>query len=250
MYRVLAVILLCGLFAQGSRAAELRVSYPELAALLRLALKSAEIHLNNEPNTGIFALVGPKQSYVKVGTTEVPIVVPPHAVLGIEYYVRQVNSTKISVAATKQAIRVSVNFKAEGAAIVASSTAVPWVQWQNAAIDIDFKPIKVTKGVSFEVTRVAMQGPFSAFCPKDDGFGGFACDVLALGATQKQMAKVRAKVESTLKARLNSQELRDQFAESTTKYLSLAKTDDIDVRIRDVRAVADGVVVVFCITNC
>ena len=166
---VLAAAIVCGLFTQASKAAELRVNYPELAALLRAALSGAEIHLNNKPNTGLLALIGPKQSYVKIGATEIPIAVPPHVILGTNYYVHQIASTKIAVAAVKQAVRVSVSFKAEGPAIVASSTAMPWVQWRDAAIDIDFKPIKVARGLSFEVTRVAMHGPFLAFCPPNDG---------------------------------------------------------------------------------
>ena len=45
-----------GALAQAAKAAELKVSYPELAALLRVGLKSAEIYLNNEPNSGLLAL--------------------------------------------------------------------------------------------------------------------------------------------------------------------------------------------------
>lgn len=252
MFRVgvLAAAIVCGLFTQASKAAELRVNYPELAALLRAALSGTEIHLNNKPNTGLLALIGPKQSYVKIGATEIPIAVPPHVILGTNYYVHQIASTKIAVGAVKQAVRVSVSFKAEGPAIVASSTAVPWVQWRDAAIDIDFKPIKVARGLSFEVTRVAMHGPFLAFCPPNDGFASFTCDLLTLGATKQQMAKVRVKVESALKEHLNSAELRDQFADTITKYLSFAKADEVDIQIRDVKPVADGVAVSFCIGRC
>lgn len=252
MYRVvvLAALLLVGVPAQPSRAAELKVNYPELAALLRTALNAAEVYLHNKPNDGLLAFIGPKQSYIKVGATQHPITVPPHPVLGTQYYVNQIASTKITVAAVKGAVRVSVGFKSEGAAIVASSTAVPWVAWQNAAIDIDFKPIKVAKGLSFEVTRVAMQGPFDAFCPPNDGFASVACDLLSLGATKQRMVRIRGQVEAALKQHLNSAELRDQFAETMGKYLSLAKTDEIEIRIRDVKPVADGVVVSFCISRC
>lgn len=252
MYRVvvLAAAIVCGLFVPASTAAELRVNYPELAALLRAALKDAEIHLNNKPNTGLLALVGPKQSYVKIGGTEIPLAVPPHVILGTSYYVHQVDATKISIAAIKQAVRVSVSFKAESAAIIASTSAVPWVYWRDSAIDIDFRPIKVAKGLSFEVTRVAMQGPFMAYCPPNDGFASVACDLLSLGATKQQMARVRGKVEGALKEHLNSPGLRDQFADTVTRYLSFAKTDDVDIRIRDVKPVADGVVVSFCVGRC
>lgn len=252
MFRVVALTaaVLCGLFVQSGKAAELRFSYPELATFLRAILKDAEIHLNNKPNSGLLALIGPKQSYLKVGTTEIPIAVPPHSVFGTNYYVHQVDSTKIGVTAVKQAVRVSVDFKAEGPAIVASSTAVPWVQWRDAAIDIDFKPIKTAKGLSFEVTRVEMRGPFLASCPPNDGFASVTCDLLALGATKQQMAKVRSKVEVSLKEHLNGTELRDQFADTIASYLSFAKSDDVDIRIRDVRPSPDGVAVVFCIGRC
>lgn len=252
MFRVvvLTATVVCGLLVQAVKAAELRVSHLELAALLRAVLKDAEIHLNNKPNTGLLALVGPKQSYMKVGGTEIPIAVPPHTILGTNYYVHQVASTKIAIAALKQAVRVSVSFQAEGPAIVASSTAVPWVYWRDAAIDIDFKPIKVAKGLSFEVTRVALQGPFLASCPPNDGFASVTCDLLALGATKQQMAKARAKVENSLKEQLNGAEIRDQVAETLTKYLSFTKTDEVDIRIRDVKPTADGVAVSFCIGRC
>ena len=137
----------------------------------------------------------------------------------------------------------------DGAAIVAATTAFPWVRWRDAVIEIDFKPIKVAKGLAFDVTRVVMQGPFVAFCPYD-GFATVACKFLSLAATKQQMARVRTKVETTLKERLNSTEVRDQFAEAVTKYLTFAKNDEIDIQIRDVKALSDSVVVSFCVNRC
>ena len=130
MFRVIAVAwaVVFGLCVNSIQAAEFRANYVELATLVRAALKDAEIHLNNKPNSGLFSLIGPKQSYVKLGTAEVPFDLPPHAVFGTNYYVHQVISTKIAVAAVKAAVRVVVSFKAEGpegAAIVATTTAVP-----------------------------------------------------------------------------------------------------------------------------
>ena len=80
MFRVIAVAwaVVFGLCVNSSQAAEFRANYVELATLVRAALKDAEIHLNNKPNDGLFALIGPKQSYVKLGTVEIPFDVPPH----------------------------------------------------------------------------------------------------------------------------------------------------------------------------
>lgn len=254
MFRVIAVAwaVVFGLCVNSSNAAEFRANYVELATLVRAALKGAEIHLNNKPNDGLFALIGPKQSYIKLGTVEIPFDVPPHAAFGTNYYVYQVVSTKIAVAAVKGAVRVVVSLKAQspdGAAIVAATTAFPWLRWRDAVIEIDFKPIKVAKGLTFDVTRVAMQGPFVAFCPSD-GFATVACNFLSLAATKQQMVRVRTKVETALKERLNNTEIRDQFAEAVTKYLTFAKNDEIDIQIRDVRSTADGVVVSFCVNRC
>ena len=108
----------------------------------------------------------------------------------------------------------------------------------------------MAKGIAFEVTRVVMQGQFLAFCPPNDGFASISCDLLSLGATKQQMARVRSKVETMLKERLNGTEIRDQFADSVTKYLTFAKNDEIDIQIRDVKALSDSVVVSFCVNRC
>jgi hypothetical protein len=95
-----------------------------------------------------------------------------------------------------------------------------------------------------------MQGPFLAFCPPNGGFAAVTCDLLALGATKQQMSKVRGKVETALREHLNSAEVRDQFAHTVTRYLSFATAEEIDISIRDVRPITDGVAVSFCINRC
>lgn len=232
------------------QAADLRVDFSELARLVQAIAGNAKIRLNNAPAGGLMELFNPGSS-VTLGTTTLPVPlevstfsVPPF--LTVSYYVKDINSTAVTITPRPGAVRISVQFESEGPELIGdcisglcSDAIMPAVEWLAPSVHIDLVPVGVNGSIALGVRSVEIGGQLQAACPP----GSSGLCRTTLGAANRAIARVRADLPGKLKDKMNAPELQQKLAEGLKPYLSLGPAGE--VRVSNVAVDAKGIVVSF-----
>lgn len=248
--KVLAFAAAVSVLAAPSRAADLRVDFSELARLVQSIAGTAKIRLNNAPAGGLMEIFNPGSS-ITIGNTTLPIPleastfsVPPF--LAVSYYVKDVNSTAVTVVARSGAVRISVQFESDGPELVGDCVSglctdaiMPTVEWMAPTVHIDLVPVAVNGSIALGVKAVEIGGQLQAACPP----GSSSLCRATLGAANRAIGRVRAELPGKLKDKLNAPELQQKLADGLKPYLTLGPAGE--VRVSSVAVDAKGIVVSF-----
>jgi hypothetical protein len=245
----LGVLALALMPVKASEAADLRVDYAELAGLVGSLVSDATVHIHNEPPAFLFSTIQP--SFAQFRGTKSPVDVPPERFsrFGVTYayYVRDINSTAVTVSAVEGALRVTVLFEEEGVELAPSEKFLPSVQWSKPSIDIDLRPERLGSSVTLDVVRVKVGGRTRAECAQTDFVQRSTCRTVAYLAREK-IDGVQASIEKGLTDALKKGTVRSSIASFMANYLTLGSLGD--VQVRDISTDARGIVVSFCLREC
>lgn len=235
------VLLFAALSAAGVSpvaAAELRVSYAELASVVQTAIGSATIHLNNKPGGMLSFGAG---SYVSINGQQisVPIPVKSFPILGstYAYYVSDINSQSVRASAVTGAVRLTVSFESQGPEMVSGCVsgsctfedALPNVEWAQPSVSIDVVPVGYNGSVALQVKSVQFGGTLKAVCQDDaDFFLSGACEA-GLSWANKSIAKMKPELAAQLKDKMNAPELQQAMADALKKYLALGAAGTVAI---------------------
>lgn len=234
-------------------AADLKISLSELARILAVTLQNPRIRLHNVP--GGFIDMAPSSS-LGIGSATVALKVDPKSfeIAGATYgyYVNELNSQSVSIAAVPSALRIAVVFESADPEIVGrcitglcvASAALPQLQWQAPSITIDLTPVWVNGKLSLDAKRVEVGGSFLAECLNGGFFAGSICK-LALPKARGVAATLKTEVAKNLKDLINGPQAQAQIAEGLKPYLRFGPVGE--VRFSKVAVDSQNVTISFCL---
>lgn len=221
----------------GLRAADLKISFAELTRLLQGIASNTRIYLNNVPG-GLFA----NQSFVQVSATQqYPIPIPPKTfnILGSTYgyFVSDVASSSVRLIPINGALRLVVSFESQGPEVMAMCVSggcaladvLPDIQWDNAAANIDFVPIRLNGSVSLEVRTVTISGTPRAVCKGSADFLERQACSLGLPFANRAMNQLKAELPKLLREAANQPGIQQQLAEGLKRYLTLGPAGEVSI---------------------
>ena len=188
---VIATLWACG----SASAAELKVSFAELAAVVQAVIGDVKLHLHNAP--GGFFNVTPTSFYAIAGKqTAIDLPVKSFELVGSTYgyYVNDLNATSVRVSAVPSAVRLTLTFESQGVDLVAGciagecllANALPTIGWSNGSISIDVVPVRSGTSLALQARSVTVGGTISASCSNVTGFFSLgACDIALPWANQR-----------------------------------------------------------------
>lgn len=238
-------------------AAELRVSFAELAGVVQKIVGDGKIYLNNAPG-GLLQLVGTSSS-VTLGNQLLPVPVPVKSfqILGSSYayYISDVTSTAIRVTPVSGALRLTVEFESEGPELVGGcisggcglADVLPDIEWGRPQVHIDLFPVRFNGSVSLQVRSVEIAGSLEPVCRSSSGVIAQSTCQIARPAAQRTIQTVRKDLNAILKERVNDPSIQQSLADSLKRYLVLGPAGE--VAITNVSVDAKGVVVAFQFGN-
>ena len=158
------------------------------------------------------------------------------------YYVDRIVSNGFFVSAGAETFTFSLTFPSDRPALVGTcvrlrapampcatlgEAALPAVEWRDARIDILLRPAVLDGNVTLDVQDVVIAGVFDF---------GKACAWPLLGARlcaslNKQSQRLRSRVASQVKTKLNSDEVREAVAAGVRQYLD-SKLNEPLLRVR------------------
>ena len=261
-WRVLS--LLAGVLAvscpgQPAAAAELRIDFKELASLAGGLLSNAKIRLHNVPG-GMLDFSG--GSSVTIAGAERPIPVPVRSFdvggTKLAYMMNDINSTGIKVSAVTGAVRLSVTFEDEGPEFtghcLASNlfcppdTALPQIEWQDAAIAIDFQPVRAGNSLALKAVKAEIKGKFEPHCTTASAtFSGSICRI-ALGQARAAISRFRKDLDTGLVAQINAGPVQEKIASSLKSYLVVGQAGEVHISKVAVDSEGRAVIVSFCLS--
>lgn len=236
----LAAVAGLGLSTMSDRAAaaDLRVSYAELASVVQTVVGGAKIHLDNKPG-GILSFGA--SSYVSLGSQQVAIPLPAKSfqVLGstYAYYVSDINSQSVRASAVTGAVRLTVSFESDGSEMVsgcvqgscAFEEALPNIEWSQPAIAIDVVPVAYNGSVALKVVNVEFGGTLRAVCQDSaDFFLAGACEA-GLSWANRSIAKLKPELAAQIKDKMNAPELQQSIANDLKKYLTIGSAGSVSI---------------------
>jgi hypothetical protein len=251
---VLGAALLCSLPVRAANAAELRISFTELARIVSGTLAGAKLRLHNTP-AGVFDFSAP--SSLTVGNSTVPLPIPARTfdVAGSQYayYLNDLNSTRIAITPAPGALRLSITFEGTGGELLGacvsgfcvSNSALPEIQWSNAVVAVDLVPTLVGGTLSLTSKQVDVGGTFTPDCERAKGlFSGGLCKAI-LPQARKAVSRLKVDINAGLKAQINAPEVQARLATSLRSYLKFGPAGDITIN----RVAVEGeiVSVTFCL---
>lgn len=257
--RWLAVALPLFALALGvpAKAAELRVSYAELAGLVQKAIGNATIHLHNKP-VSISSLLT-TTSYVAIGGQQIEVPLAPKSfdVLGstYAYYVDDVNSSAIRVTPVAGALRLTLQFESKGAELSGGCVkgncglvdALPVINWDDSSVTIDLVPTRANGSLALQAKAVQIGGTLKPSCTGAGGFfSDLSCDA-ALPFASRAIAKLKPELSATLKDKINDPALQASVAGQIQQRLTIGGFGT--VAITDVASDSKGVTVTFKIVG-
>ena len=164
-----AVVCSAGL----ASAAELRITFAELAGLVQAVMVGATIHLDNKPAALLSLASG---SYLQIAGKQVVIPLPLKSfqLFGstYAYYVDNLNSEAIRVSAIPSGIRLTLHFPSNEVSIAGTCVAggcgvlnsLPKIVWKGGTVAIDVAPVRLGSSLSLQVRSVTIGGVLSARC--------------------------------------------------------------------------------------
>ena len=237
-FRALGVGLAC-LYGMGAAsAAELKISFAELAAIIQTVIGDAKLHLHNKPG-GLLDFTA--TSNLTIAGQQIPITIPPKSfdLLGstYAYYVDDLNSSSFKVSAVASALRLMVNFESKGADLVGGcvsgecglANGLPKIIWTNGTVAIDVVPIRSGNRLTLQAKAVTIGGPMRASCDDVSGFFSFGTCEIALNYANRAITQTRPQIAAMLKDTVNGPEAQAKIANSLKKYLVLGPAGEISI---------------------
>lgn len=245
------------LAAGQAGAAELRVSYAELAGLVQKAIGDAKIHLHNKPTS--FTSLLTATSYVSIGGQQIAIPIAPKSfdVLGstYAYYVDDVNSSAIRVTPVSGALRLTLQFESKGAELSGGcvkgscglTDALPVIDWQDGSVSVDLAPVKISNSLALQAKTVTIGGAFKPSCTGAGGlFSDLSCDA-ALPFANRAIAKLKPELAGMLKDKVNDPAVQAAVAGELQQRLTIGGLGEIV--ITDVTSDTKGIAIVFKVVS-
>ena len=225
--------------ARPASAAELKLTYAELAAVFQSVIGDAKLHLHNVPG-GLFSLT--PSSYLAFGGQQVPIPLPAKSfeLLGstYAYFVNNLDSLSIRATAVPSAIRLTVTFKSSGADLVGGciegecllANALPNIAWSAGTVAIDLVPMKAGTSLALQARTVTLGGNLRARCDNKTGFffSFGACEV-ALPFANRTITRLKPDISATLKDTINAPETQAELSKRLKPFLTLGPAGEIAV---------------------
>jgi hypothetical protein len=233
---IIAVAML--LTAPGNAtAAELRLSYTELARLLGSFLGNAKIYLNSQP--GFLGFTSP--SSATLGNETITFELPKQPFqFGSSQYVynlSDISSTSVRITAVPGAIRVALAFEDNGPEIVASClsgpcnvlNALPQIEWEQPTIAIELVPDDLDGSLTLKVRKVELGGNLTPVCASGIGaiFSG-GCNI-ALPFARSKIARLRGDLDQMVRAKVNSPEEQKKIAAALKPRLVVGPAGPVTV---------------------
>lgn len=242
--------------AESTAAAELRLSFAELAAVAQKVVGDAKIYLNNKP--GGFLGLGPQSSVTLAGKqTALPLPVNSFGILDSRYayYVSDITSTGVRISGETGALRISVSFEAEGPELVGACVsgpcriagAMPNVEWSEPSLVIDLVPVLSGQGISLEVKSARLGGTIEPVCRNEAGAISSSLCNLSLPFARSTIQRLRKEVATLLKEKVNEPAMQATIAAGFKPYLTVGSLGAI--QIQSVATDARGVIVTFRIAG-
>lgn len=251
---VVSAALLCLMPARAAHAAELRISFTELARIVSGTLAGAKLRLHNTP-AGVFDFAQPSSLMIGAGNVPLPIPARTFEVAGSQYayYLNDLNSTRIAVTPAPGALRLSITFEGTGGELLGacvsgfcvSNSALPEIQWANAVVAVDLVPTLVAGSLSLTSKQVDVGGTFTPDCERAKGlFSGGLCKAI-LPQARKAVSRLKVDINAGLKAQINAPEVQAKLATALRSYLKFGPAGDIT--INRVGVEGEIVSVTFCL---
>jgi len=235
-------------------AAELRMSFPELAKIASTLLSDAKLRLHTLPG-GFFSLAA--GSYLSIGSAKVPIPVPisPFEVAGARYtyYANEVNSSSVVTTAVAGAVRLTITFEDKDPELVgrclsglcAPDSALPQVEWEKPSITLEVAPALFESALSLEVKRVDIGGTFEPRCSTTSNlFSRSVCRVV-LSRAKETVARLTKDLDVGLKNQMNAPEQQRKLAEGIKGRLVVGPAGE--VKVSAVKVEGETGVLTFCV---
>lgn len=243
--------LCCLLGTAPAQAAELRITLTELANVVQSVLGESKLHLDNAPGGLLSGTTG--SSWTIAGkSTAIPLAPKSFKLLGstYAYYVNDLNSKAITVAAAPSAVRLTLVFDDKAAEITGAcvsgdcglTTALPKIIWKNGTVTIDVVPVRYETSLTLQVKNVAIGGLLSAKCGAGGIFAEGACS-LGLSWAKRTIANLKPDIATKLKDKVNDPATQSAVANGLKKYLVVGPAGEI--AITDVRSDANSVRISF-----
>ena len=235
--RLLSTLVCCA-FLSTSRgeAAELRITFDELARLVQTIANGTTIYLNSVPG-GLFA----KSSYIEIGSQK-------YALPRIEkelkkgdstyaYYVNDMKSTSVRVSTVNSALRLALTMETEGPEATPGCVSgdcpllsfFPDIEWARPSIIIDFVPVQFDGSVSLQVKHVSLGSTPQAACrPQSDIWARAACSIGRAFANQT-ISKLRADLPKMVKDAVNQPDVQRRLADGLKGYLTVGQAGAVAI---------------------
>lgn len=243
LLRITVLGLATVLAVQRAAAAELRVELAELAQVVTRLLDGARLRLHNAPGDVPGVLSG---SSVTVAGDQIPVPVPVHTfdTAGARYafYLTDVSSRAIGVAAAAGALRFRLEFEDEDAELRGVCLAgacppagsVPEIEWLRPAVTVDLAPVRLGEGLSLEAVRVGLEGELRPNCRAVGGFLSGAISAalcrLVLPQARQAVARLKAGLDEGLKQQLNAPAVQERLAAALQELLRAGGGGTLRVR--------------------
>jgi hypothetical protein len=240
------------------RAAELRIDFRELATLTGGFLNTGQIRLHNAPGGMLDFSSG---SSITIAGTEKPIPVPVRSFdvggTKLAYMLNDINSTGIEVSAVPGAVRLSVTFEEEGPEFTGhclsanlfcpTDAALPQIEWQGAALTLDFQPVRVGNSLALKAVKAEIKGKFEPHCVTSSAtFSGSICRI-ALGQARAAIARFRKDLDAALVAKINESTVQEKIASFLKGHLVFGPGGDVNISKVTVDSEGRAVIVSFCL---
>lgn len=240
--------------AMPASAAELKISLAELARILTATLGEPKLRLHNVPG-GAFSMTPGSSLTLGATTVALPIPARTFAVGGTTYayYVNEVNSSKITIAAVPSALRFTVQFTTSGPALIGkcvsgfclSDGILPEIQWTKPSVSFDLTPVWIGGNLSLDLKRVDIGGIFSPDCDAAKSiFSGGICDLI-LPKARAATRTLKTDLDRALKDQVNAPAIQAKLASGLRSYLKFGPVGE--VRFSKVSVDSDYVTLTFCL---
>jgi len=235
-----------------AQAAELRLSFAELATVAQKVVGDAKIYLNNKP--GGFLGLAPQSSVTLAGKqSPLPLPASTFPILDSRYayYVADISSAAVRVSAETGVLRITVAFESDGPELVGAcvsgpcrlANAMPQVEWTDPTVTVDLVPVLVAGSVSLEVKSARLGGVLAPVCRNESGVISTSLCNLSLPFARSTIQRLRKEVDATLKAKINEPAMQTTIANGFKPYLSVGSLGSIE--IQKVTSDARGVTILF-----
>lgn len=249
----LLAYVLAAVLAWPVHAAELRVSFAELARVVSAVLADAKLHLHNKPAG--FLELGSTGSNLTIAGKQIPLEVKPQSfpLLGstYAYYINDLNSTSFRVVPVAGALRLELTFEDKGTDLVGGCIeggctfvdALPIVEWSKPKVVIELVPVQFAGGLALNVRKAEIGGTLKPACRSSIGVISASLCSIGLPKARQTIANIRGTIDGIVKQKVNQPSTQQNFATALKPYLKVGPAGD--VAIAQITTDSRGLVVSF-----